>query len=151
MKSNLLTILTLIFPVLGQTTVKDALVQHSKTSVNFTVAVASSMPAGSYNFRPDQEEMTFGQLMRHIAAVNLDACGYASGMTRPALPPKIAELDKDKGNVDVERSGLYRVCSAAARGNRMLFSKWMCWCRSPSSSISAAKSARYVLHASSGM
>ncbi len=35
MKSNLLTILTLTFPVLGQTTVKDALVQHWKTSAEF--------------------------------------------------------------------------------------------------------------------
>ena len=103
MKSNLLIILTVALPVLAQTTVKDALVQHWKASAEFTIAVASSMPAKSYNFRPDPEEMTFGQLMRHIAAVNLDACGNASGMTRPTLPPKIAELAKDKGDVDVEK------------------------------------------------
>jgi uncharacterized damage-inducible protein DinB len=103
MKSNLLTILTVALPVLAQATVKDALVAHWKTSAEFTIAVAGSMPAESYNFRPDPEEMTFGQLMRHIAAVNLDACVNASGMTRPALPPKIAELAKDKGNVDVEK------------------------------------------------
>jgi len=103
MKSNLLTILTVALPVLAQTTVKDALVQHRKTSAEFSIAVARSMPADSYNFRPDPEEMTFGQLMRHIAAVNLDACVNASGMTRPVLPPKIAELAKDKGDVDVEK------------------------------------------------
>jgi len=103
MKSNLLTILALALPVLAQTTVKDALVKHWKTSGEFTIAVAGSMPAESYNFRPDPEEMSFGQLMRHIAAVNLDACSNASGMTRPALPSKIAELAKDKGDVDIEK------------------------------------------------
>lgn len=103
MKSSLLTILAVALPVLAQTAIKDALVKHWKTSDEFTIAIAGSMPAESYNFRPDPEEMSFGQLMRHIAAVNLDACANASGMTRPELPSKIAELAKDRGNVDVEK------------------------------------------------
>src|SRR5947209_18847000 len=102
MKTNLIMTIALALPALAQTTVKDALVKHWKTSGEFTIAVAGSMPAESYNFRPDPEEMSFGQLMRHIAAVNLDACSNASGMTRPALPSKIAELAKDKGDVDIE-------------------------------------------------
>ena len=64
MKSKLLTMLAMAFPVLAQTSVKDALVKHSKTSGEFTIAVASSMPTESYNFRPDPEEMSFGQLIR---------------------------------------------------------------------------------------
>ena len=72
MKSKFLTMLAMAFPFLAQTSVKDALLKHSNTSGEFTIAVAGSMPAGSYNFRPDPEEMSFGQLMRHIAAVNLD-------------------------------------------------------------------------------
>ena len=103
MKTMLVTVLAVALPVLAQTTVKDALVKHWKTSGEFTIAVAGSMPAESYNFRPDPEEMSFGQLIRHIAAVHLDACANASGMTRPALPPKIAELAKDIGNVDIEK------------------------------------------------
>src|SRR6266550_8282717 len=99
MKTQFLMILTLADPVLAQTTVKDALVKHWKTSGEFTIAVAGSMPVESYNFRPDPEEMSFGQLIRHIAAVHLDACANASGMTRPALPPKIAELAEDLGTV----------------------------------------------------
>src|ERR1700730_17504170 len=90
MNSRLLTILAMAFPVLAQTSVKDALVKHATTSGEFTVAIASSMPTESYNFRPDPEEMTFGQLIRHIAAVNLDACANASGMTRPTLSAKMA-------------------------------------------------------------
>jgi hypothetical protein len=40
MTTNLLTIFALAAPVLAQTTVKDALVKHWKTSGEFTIAVA---------------------------------------------------------------------------------------------------------------
>ena len=103
MKLNSLAILVLAVPALAQTTVKDALVKHWKTSGEFTLAVAAAMPAESYNFRPNPEEMSFGQLMAHIAGVNLNACVNASGMTRPAIPPKAAEWVKDpKVEVDKE-------------------------------------------------
>ena len=103
MKIYLLAILPVALPAMAQTTMKDALVKHWKTSGEFTVAVADTMPAESYNFRPNPEEMSFGQLMAHIAAVNLNACTNASGMTKPALPPKIAEWSKDTKNVEVDK------------------------------------------------
>ena len=59
---------------LAQTTVKDALVKHWKTSAEFTMAVARAMPGDTYNFRPVPQEMSFGQLMAHIGGINLYAC-----------------------------------------------------------------------------
>jgi uncharacterized damage-inducible protein DinB len=103
MKTTLLTILTLAVPALAQTTVKDALVKHWKTSGEFTLAVAAAMPAESYNFRPNPEEMSFGEVMAHIAAVNNNACSIASGMTKLALPPKIEAWSKDTVKVDVDK------------------------------------------------
>lgn len=103
MNTKLLTILALAISALGQTTVKDALAKHWKTSGEFTVAVAVAMPADSYNFRPNPEEMGFGQLMAHIAAVNLNACSNASGLTRPTLPSKIADWAKDTQKVEVDK------------------------------------------------
>jgi len=103
MKIYLLAILSVALPAIAQTTVKDALTKHWKTSGEFTIAVADTMPAESYNFRPNPEEMSFGQLMAHIAAVNLNACTNASGMTKPALPPKIAEWSKDTTKVEVDK------------------------------------------------
>lgn len=103
MKIYVLAILSAALPAMAQTTVKDALVKHWKTSGEFTIAVADTMPAESYNFRPNPEEMSFGQLMAHIAAVNLNACTNASGMTKPALPPKIAEWSKDTKKVEVDK------------------------------------------------
>ena len=103
MKANMLVILVLAVPLLAQTTVKDALGKHWKTSGEFTLAVAGTMPAEGYNFRPNPEEMSFGELMAHIAGVNLNACANASGLARPALPPKIAEWSKDPVKVDVDK------------------------------------------------
>ena len=103
MKSNLSIVLVLVAPLLAQSTVKDALTQHWKTSAEFSSAVANTMPAESYNFRPNPEEMSFGQLMAHIAGINEYACAIASGLPRPTLPPKIVEWSKDTEKVDVSK------------------------------------------------
>ncbi len=102
-KMTLVALLSLSVPVFGQTTIKDSLVKHWKTSGEFTLAVAKTMPAESYNFRPNPEEMSFGQMMAHIGAANLGACALASGMTRPDLPPKIAAWSKDQNKIDIDR------------------------------------------------
>lgn len=91
------TLCTLAIPALAQTTVKDALAKHWRTSGEFTVAVAEAMPADGYNFRPNPDEMSFGQVMAHIALADLGACANASGLARPDLPPKIAEWANAKG------------------------------------------------------
>jgi uncharacterized damage-inducible protein DinB len=97
------TILALALPACAQTTVKDSLVKHWKTSGDFTLAVARAMPADDYSFRPSPREMSFGQLMAHIAGINLFACANASGLARPALPPKIAAWAKDTEKVEVDK------------------------------------------------
>jgi len=81
-------------PSVAQTTVKDALAKHWKTSGEFTVAVAEAMPADSYNFKPNTDEMSFGVLMAHIAMADRNACANASGLPAPELPAKIAEWGK---------------------------------------------------------
>ncbi len=102
-----ITMLSMMFAVsvsaLAQSSVQDALVKHWKTSGDFTLAVAKAMPAEQYDFRPKPEEMGFGQLMAHIAAANNNACANASGLTKPALPPKIAEWDKERVKVAIDR------------------------------------------------
>lgn len=103
MKSHLLAILVLSIPAFAQTSVKDAMVKHWKTSAEFTLAVANTMPADSYNFRPNPEEMSFGQLMAHISIADLGACANASGMTRPALPSSIAAWAKDPQKINVDK------------------------------------------------
>jgi uncharacterized damage-inducible protein DinB len=108
MKRQLATTFAVAFlaattPGLAQNSVKDALAKHWKTTGEFTIAVADAMPADSYNFRPNPEEMSFGQLMAHIAMADVGACAVASGLTRPELPPKLAEWAKSSGKAEVSK------------------------------------------------
>lgn len=96
MTKKLLTILALALPALAQTTLHDSLVNHWKTTKDFTLAVAEAMPADGYGFRPVPEELSFGQLMVQIAAANVGACSIASGMTGPATPEGLAAALKDE-------------------------------------------------------
>lgn len=91
------TVLFLLSAALfAQDAMHDALVKHWKTSGELTMAVANAMPAESYGFKPVPQEMSFGQLMDHIATADIGACAMASGMPRPAVPEKIAASVKDQ-------------------------------------------------------
>src|SRR5580765_8314314 len=103
MKRALLAVLVVAIPAAAQTTQKDVLLKHWKTSGEFTLAVASAMPADAYNFRPTPEEMSFGQLVAHIAMADRNACTQASGLTAPGLPPAIEAWAKDSAKVDVSK------------------------------------------------
>jgi uncharacterized damage-inducible protein DinB len=103
MQKTLVTLMALAMPALSQTTIKDALVKHWKATADLTIAVANAMPAEDYNFRPNPEEMSFGQLMAHIALADRGACANASGMKAPDVPSAIASFAKDnKVEVDKE-------------------------------------------------
>jgi len=103
MKTTILAILLAAVSVTAQTKTQDALVKHWKATGDLTIAVAQAMPAESYTFRPNPEEMSFGQLMAHIAGADLGACANASGIARPALPAKIAAWAKDQEHTEVDK------------------------------------------------
>ncbi len=84
--------------------IKEALVKHRKITGDFTIAVAKIMPADDYGFRPAPEELSFAQLMIQISGANLSGCANASGMTHPAIPPKIAQAVRDE-KIDVDKEG----------------------------------------------
>jgi uncharacterized damage-inducible protein DinB len=46
-------------------------IQDWQISKQFTIDVANAMPAEFYNFKPNPEEMTFGEQMAHIAESNV--------------------------------------------------------------------------------
>lgn len=107
----------------AQSTVPDALAKHWKVTGAFSLAVAKAMPAESYGFKPTPEEMSFGQLMAHIAGANMGACANASGLPRPALPPKIAEwakaqdkVEPDKDTVLAFMGDIFQFCDKAVGG-----------------------------------
>ena len=57
---------------------KTLFAKHWQISKEFTLAVAEAMPAEYYNFKPNPEEMSFGELMNHIAQSNSEAFARAS-------------------------------------------------------------------------
>jgi uncharacterized damage-inducible protein DinB len=102
-RSLVLALLALAIPVVAQTTQKDILLKHWKTSGELTLAVANAMPAENYGFRPVPVEMSFGELMAHIAAADRNACANASGLQPPPLPDRIVAWTKDTVKVDVDK------------------------------------------------
>ena len=121
-KTTLLAWLALAIPAFSQTTIKDALVKHWKATGELTIAVAEAMPADDYNFRPNPEEMSFGQLMAHLSVANRNACANASGMPPPAYPEKIAafaknsKLDVDKESATAFVRQTFDFCNKAVAG-----------------------------------
>src|SRR5438552_2032159 len=65
---------------------KAVLTKHWQISKEFTLAVAEAMPAESYDFKPNPDEMSFGQLMIHIALSNSEAFANAAETEALAQP-----------------------------------------------------------------
>lgn len=102
---KLILVLTLALPAFSQTVpIKDALVKHWKVTGDFTIAVAKAMPADSWAFRPNPEEMAFGELMAHIAVANVSACAAATNGQRPAIPEAIQKALSEKRPADRDLS-----------------------------------------------
>lgn len=84
----------------AQSSIKESLVKHWKTTGEFTLAVANAMPAENYSFKPVPEEMSFGQVVVHIALADQSACANASGNSAPAVPDAIkAAMKSETGEV----------------------------------------------------
>ncbi len=67
-------------------------IQDWKISKQFTLDVANVMPAELYSFKPNPEEMTFGEQMAHIAGGNVFRFNQITGIQPPfafdpARPP----------------------------------------------------------------
>jgi uncharacterized damage-inducible protein DinB len=68
-------------------------------SKQFTIDVADAMPAEFYGFKPNPDEMTFGEQMLHIAVSNVFRFQQITGM-QPPFPVDLSKpLNPDKANV----------------------------------------------------
>ena len=65
---------------------KAIFTKHWQIAKEFTLAVAEAMPSEGYDFKPNPEEMSFGQLMVHIADQNSESCASVTG-TKPLARP----------------------------------------------------------------
>ncbi len=89
-----LTLVLVGLPVALSAQTQPALIKHWQISKHFTLAVAGAMPADQYGYKPAEPEMTFGQLMNHIAQADGNYCARASGAKNP-LTALTGDVTKD--------------------------------------------------------
>jgi len=68
-------------------------------SKQFTIDVADAMPAEHYGFKPNSDEMTFGEQMLHIAVSNVYRFHEITGIPSPFELDLNKPLSPDKANV----------------------------------------------------
>ena len=66
--------------------------KHWMAAKTLTVAVADTMPDADYGFKPNPEEMSFGEQIVHIGAGNYNYCARATGAKSPFVKPD--KIDK---------------------------------------------------------
>lgn len=103
----------LVLPAVAQDEgVPTVLVDHWKTSKKYMLALADQMPAADYAFKPNPEEMSFGQQMAHIAGANALFFATLSGQKNPIAKP----TSFDKATVMKTLNDSYDFCIAAVAG-----------------------------------
>jgi hypothetical protein len=60
------------------------------------VASAEEMPAKKYSYKPTAAQMTFGEVVLHVAGDNYEACAPIGNARAPELPKLTPTDDKDK-------------------------------------------------------
>jgi len=72
----------------GPSKFQQEFLKHWSTAKDLTIAVADAMPADVYNFKPNPEEMSFGEQMVHIANANYNYCTRLTGGKSPFQKPE---------------------------------------------------------------
>lgn len=66
----------------------EGFLKHWSTAKELTLAVADAMPAVGYSFKPNPDEMSFGEQMVHIANANYNYCTRITGGKSPFKKPE---------------------------------------------------------------
>jgi uncharacterized damage-inducible protein DinB len=70
----------------------EELAKHWKTAKEFTLAVAEAMPDGHYDFKPVSEEMSFAEVLDHIARAQAGSFARIANAKSPVAKPE--KMDK---------------------------------------------------------
>lgn len=93
--------------------VSDALRSDLTRSQRNLVGAAQEMPADKYGFSPTGKEMSFGQLVLHIAGSNDYMCSTISGMSRPN--PAKMQPTAPKDSLLARLKSSFEYCSSALK------------------------------------
>ncbi len=76
--------------------VADALRSHVQRAGRNLVAAAERMPPGKYGFKPTPAQMSFGEVVAHVAAGSDALCSSVGGVAAPKRAELAAEAPKEK-------------------------------------------------------
>lgn len=94
MKMLMAVFLTASLSALAQDPALGEVKKHWGTSKTFTLAVADAMPDAKYSFKAAPEEMSFGEMVVHIATANGFYCSGGPGSKTKSPIVKPATIDK---------------------------------------------------------
>ena len=93
----------------------DTFQKHWSTARGLALAVGDAMPTEGYGFKPVAPEMSFGELMLHIAQANYGYCAFIADTKSPYTEPaKDAKIEKAGALKDLE--GSFDYCTKAFDG-----------------------------------
>ena len=95
----------------GQSPLADALRAATGRAARNLPAAADAMPADKFGFKPTPGQMSFGELVLHVAGGNARLCSWISGTPMPDLPDLAPTDPKDKLVARLEETFTY--CTAA--------------------------------------
>ena len=75
--------------------VADAMRQSLQESQRNLTEAAEEMPADKYGFKPTPAQMTFGEMVLHVAGGNTYLCATIAGRERPTWPKLTPSAPKD--------------------------------------------------------
>jgi hypothetical protein len=88
--------LLLCAPLRAQNPLAAALQKATARAGRNLVEAAEEMPADKYGFKPTPAQMSFGQVIEHLAGGNAMMCGWIGGTKAPEEPKLTPEDAKEK-------------------------------------------------------
>jgi DinB superfamily len=85
----------LLLPVQAQATVSDFLRSQNAVQGRVLIEAARAMPADRYSYAPDNDPMTFGGLIVHVAVGNYLFCSHIGGIPEPSVTEFTGNEPKD--------------------------------------------------------
>jgi uncharacterized damage-inducible protein DinB len=111
-------ILVLIAAAIAAHAEDNLLVQSSRGFYSYTkvniLKAAEKMPEGEYKFQPTPETRTFGQILGHIADVNLSLCAAGAGVKASA--PEYEKTKTTKADLIAALKQAFAACDDAYAG-----------------------------------
>ena len=99
---------------LAQNPVASAFRDNAATMGKNLMAAADLMPADKYGFKPTPAQMSWGDIMVHLAQGNDLLCGTIGGMKAPARTPVAATAAKEA--LVARLKDTFAFCDAALKG-----------------------------------